>query len=243
MKDYKFKKLPKHIGFIVDGNGRWAKKRGMPRSFGHKVGLETLKQNIFSSFKLGIQVVSIFGFSTENWNRPQEELDGLFELFTNFLKSGGFDFDTMGIRLNVMGDYTKFPKNLADEIERTLERTKHYTNFVLNLGINYGGQDELVRAVNKLIKQGKTAVTKQDIEDNLYTAGLPKPDLVIRTSGEYRISNFMLWQMAYSELYFTKTYWPDFKFKGLIKALKNYQKRNRRFGAIKEGKNEKKINN
>ncbi len=242
MKEYKFKRLPKHIGYIVDGNGRWAKKRGMPRSFGHKVGLKTLKQAVINAFDLGIEVVSIFGFSTENWNRPKDELDCLFKLFEEFLEKDNFDYNGRGIKLNVMGDYTKFPKNLVEKVEGMLKQTKDNKKFVLNLGINYGGQDELVMAFNKLLNSGKKEITKKDIENNLYTAGLPMPDLVIRTSGEQRISNFMLWQMAYSELYFTKTYWPDFNKKQLIKALKNYQKRNRRFGAIKEGKNEKKTN-
>ncbi len=243
MKDYKFKKLPSHIGFIVDGNGRWAKKRSMPRSFGHKVGLQTLKQTVIDSFNLGIKVVSIFGFSTENWNRPQEELDCLFKLFTEFLEKDNFDYNEMGIHLNIMGDYTKFPDNLVKQVEKMLDETKNNNKFVLNLGINYGGRDEIVRAFNILAQQGKTNITKQDIENNLYTAGLPMPDLIVRTSGEQRISNFMLWQMAYSELYFTKTFWPDFHKKNLIKALKNYQKRNRRFGAIKEEKYEKKTDN
>lgn len=242
MKEYKFKKLPKHIGFIVDGNGRWAKKRGLPRSFGHRVGLNTLKQAVINAFDFGIEVVSIFGFSTENWNRPQEELTCLFDLFAEFLASDTFDYNGYGIRLNIMGDYKKFPQNLVDAVEEKLNETKNNKNFVLNLGINYGGKDELIMAINKLIAEGKKSVTKEDIDSSLYTAGLPNPDLVVRTSGEQRISNFMLWQMAYSELYFTKTFWPDFNKKCLIKALKNYQKRNRRFGAIKEDKDEKKSN-
>lgn len=235
MKEYNFKKLPKHIGFIVDGNGRWAKKRGLPRSFGHRVGLNTLKKAVIKSFDLGIKAVSIFGFSTENWNRPKEELDYLFNLFIEFLQTDTFDYNGYGIKLNIMGDYTKFPPALVSAVEKKLEETKNNKNFILNLGINYGGQDELVRAFNILAEQNKKNITKQDIEANLYTAGMDMPDLVVRTSGEQRISNFMLWQMAYSELYFTKTLWPDFNEKCLIKALKNYQKRNRRFGAIKEG--------
>ena len=243
MKEYKFKKLPKHIGFIVDGNGRWAKKRGLARSVGHRVGLSTLKKAVLNSFDLGIKIVSIFGFSTENWNRPQEELDCLFQLFEEFIEKDNFDYNGKGIRFNVMGDHTKFPKSLVEKIDKLLEETKNNDNFVLNLGINYGGKDEIVMAVNKLISNGKKEITKEDIDNSLYTAGLSNPDLVVRTSGEIRISNFMLWQMAYSELYFTKTLWPDFNEKCLIKALKNYEKRNRRFGAIKEEKNEKKINN
>lgn len=233
------KALPKHIGFIIDGNGRWAKERGLTRSMGHKAGMIALKEAIKNSFDLGISIVSIYGFSTENWNRPKEEIDYLFNLFRGFIKS---DFSEVSeakdkkVRLNIMGDYTKFPKDLVSEIEKALEESKDNDGFVLNLGINYGGRDEIVRAVNNIIKSNVKEITKEDFNSYLYTAGLPDPDFIIRTSGEQRISNFMLWQNAYSEFYFPKTYWPDFNKKELIKSLLNYQKRNRRFGAIKENK-------
>lgn len=238
-----FAKLPRHIAFIIDGNGRWAKKRGLPRMFGHRAGIETLKENIVECVSLGIEVVSIFGFSTENWNRPQAELDGLFNLFEEFFNNETIDFMGLGIKVRIMGDYTKFPKNLVDNANSLIERTKNNDKMVLNMGINYGGHDDILRAVNNMIADGVTKVDKVTMENYLYTKGLPAPDFVIRTSGELRISNFMLWQMAYSELYFPKTYWPDFHKKDLYKALKSYQKRNRRYGAIKDEKNEKKINN
>lgn len=233
-------KLPNHIAYIIDGNGRWAKKRGLPRSVGHKFGFETLRKIIYETFDLGIKVISVYGFSTENWNRPKEELDGLFKLFEKLFEDDILNMKERGIKLQIMGDYTAFPDNLVANCEKMLEETKENENFILNLGINYGGKDELVRGINNLISAGKTEVTKEDIESSLYTANLPPLDFCIRTSGEQRISNFMLWQIAYSELYFPKVLWPDFNKKHLIKALKNYQKRNRRFGAIKE---EKKGNN
>ena len=229
-------KLPIHIAYIIDGNGRWAKKRGLSRSAGHKVGFETLKKMIYETFDLGIKVISIYGFSTENWNRPQEELDYLFEIFSQLFDDDILKLNERGVRLQVMGDYTAFPEKVVNNVEKMLEKTKNNDEFVLNLGINYGGKDELVRGINNLIAEGKTSITKEDIDSSLYTANLPPLDFCIRTSGEQRISNFMLWQIAYSELYFPKVYWPAFTKRHLIKALKVYQKRNRRFGAIKEDK-------
>lgn len=231
-------KLPVHVGFIIDGNGRWAKRRGLPRSAGHKVGFEVLKRRIYDTFDLGVKYISIYAFSTENWNRPKEELDGLFSLFDRLFDEDVLNMKERGIKLQIMGDYSAFPENLVKNCEKLLEETKDNDKFVLNLGINYGGKDELVRGVNKLIKEGKTEVTKEDIESSLYTANLPPLDFCVRTSGEQRISNFMLWQIAYSELYFPKVMWPSFTRNHLIKALKVYQKRNRRFGAIKEDKKE-----
>ncbi len=240
----KFEKLPKHIAFIIDGNGRWAKKRGLPRMFGHRAGVKTLEEIIDECARLNIGVVSVFGFSTENWNRPQPELDGLFELFANFFDDEKqAKFNRMGIKVRIMGDYTKFPDNLVDNTNRMIEATSKNDKMILNMGINYGGHDDILRAVNSIVQEGISSVDKKVFENHLYTAGLPYPDFVVRTSGELRISNFMLWQMAYSELYFPHTLWPDFHKKQLYKALKSYNKRNRRFGAIKEDKNEKKTNN
>ena len=229
-------KLPVHIGFIIDGNGRWAKRRGLPRSAGHKVGFEVLKQRIYDTFDLGVKVVSIYAFSTENWNRPKEELDGLFSLFDKLFDEDVLNMKQRGIKLQIMGDYSVFPENLVNNCNKLLEETKDNDKFILNLGINYGGKDELIRGINNLIKEGKTELTKEDIDSSFYTASLPPLDFCVRTSGEQRISNFMLWQIAYSELYFPKVMWPSFTKRHLIKALKVYQKRNRRFGAIIEDK-------
>ena len=229
-------KMPQHVAFIIDGNGRWAKRRGLPRSMGHKVGMETVMKTVQHAFNLGIKAVSIYAFSTENWNRPQEEVDYLFELFEKYIDQEMQQFYDQNIKLVVMGDYTKFPKGLAESIANAIEKTKNNTAGILNLGLNYGSQDEILRAVNNIIKDGKKEITKEIFTSYLYTAELPPLDFIIRTSGELRLSNFMLWQAAYSEFLFPKTFWPDFKEKQLEKALIAFQKRNRRFGAIKESK-------
>ena len=227
-------KLPNHIGFIIDGNGRWAKQRGLPRSLGHDAGIKNLDVVLKECFyTYGIPVVSLYAFSTENWNRPQKEIDFLIKCFRKYL-SKGFTTKYPRVKLNVMGDYTRFPQDLVDNARNTMEETKNNTEFVLNLGINYSGQDEIVYAVNKIISQGIKHVDRKTIENNLYTAGQVPLDFCIRTSGEQRLSNFMLWQISYAELYFPKTYWPAFGKKELYLALKEYESRNRRFGAIKE---------
>ena len=227
-------KLPNHIGFIIDGNGRWAKKRGLPRSMGHSAGIKNLDVVLKECFyTYGIPVVSLYAFSTENWNRPKSEIDYLIKCFRKYL-SEGFMEKYPRVKLNIMGDYTKFPQDLVDNATKTMEATKNNTDFILNLGINYSGQDELVYAFNNIINKGIKKVDRKTIEDNLYTAGQIPLDFCVRTSGEQRLSNFMLWQISYAELYFPKTYWPAFGKKDLYLALKEYESRNRRFGAIKE---------
>lgn len=227
-------KIPTHVGIIIDGNGRWAKRRGLPRPSGHVAGLENLKKRVFDAFDLGVKILSIYAFSTENWNRPQKELDCLFDLFGKMFKEDIDKLNEKGIKVQFMGDYTKFPQKVIDNCENLLEKTKNNDKYILNLGVNYGGKDELVRGINQMIKDGKSEITKEDVDNSLYTANLPPLDFLIRTSGEQRISNFMLWQIAYTEFYFPKVPWPAFTKRHLIKALKVYQKRNRRFGAIKE---------
>ncbi len=230
------KKLPKHIGFIIDGNGRWATERGLPRSMGHDAGLKNLDVVIKECFyTYGIKTVSLYAFSTENWNRPKKEIDFLIKCFRKYLNKS-FVERYPKVKLNIMGDYTVFPEDLVENAKKTLEDTKNNTEFVLNLGINYSGQDELVYAVNKILKSGAKEVSRKTIEDNLYTHGQEPLDFCVRTSGEQRISNFMLWQISYAELYFPKTYWPDFGKKELFLALKEFEQRDRRFGAIKEEK-------
>lgn len=228
------KELPAHVAFIIDGNGRWALKRGMPRSFGHKVGVKSCKNVINSCYNLGIKYVSIFGFSTENWNRPKDEIDGLFNLLREFVKNDLQEWLKNDIKVVVSGDYSVFPKDLVTKIEEVLTKTKNNKGMVLNLCINYGGRQEIIRAVNCIIKSGVKKVNEKHILKHLYTADLPSPDFIIRTSGEQRLSNFMLWQCSYAELYFPKTYWPDFNKKHLIKAFKVFNKRKRRYGAIEE---------
>ena len=223
-------KLPKHVAFIIDGNGRWAKKRGLSRLIGHTYGFKNLQNMLETTFDMGIKTVSIYGFSTENWSRPKEEVDHLMDIIRDFLKNDSEKIYKMGVKLNIMGDITRFPKDLQDTIIKFTNETKNNDKRILNLGINYGGRDEIIRAVNNVLKSGKKNITKEEFSDFLYTAGQPDPDFIIRTSGEQRLSNFMPWQSTYSELYFPKILWPDFNEKALKKAIKVYQKRNRRFG-------------
>lgn len=227
-------KLPNHIAFIIDGNGRWAKKRGLPRTAGHRQGVVAVKDTIKNCYNYGIKQVSFFCFSTENWNRPQEEIDALFGMLKDFIHEDIEPYKKDSIRFFVSGDISKLPQDLQDAIINAVEQTKKCTKMFVNLCINYGGRHEIVRAVNSLISQGKTNINYIDFQNELYTKDLDELDLVIRTSGEQRISNFMLYQMAYAELYFTKTYWPDFDKESLDQALADFQLRNRRFGAIKE---------
>lgn len=228
------KKIPQHLGLIIDGNGRWAKNKGLIRSMGHKAGfnrLEKIAKECF--FEYGIPIISVYCFSTENWNRPKDEVDYLRDIFAKMLRSN-FAKKYPDVRLNIMGDFSKFGEEIAKNGKKIMEKTKDNTKFILNLGINYSGQDELVYAVNNIIKEGITEVDRKVIDDHLYTNGQPPVDLLIRTSGEHRLSNFMLWQLAYAEFYFPKCHWPAFTSKQLELALKEFQNRDRRFGAIKE---------
>lgn len=228
------KKLPQHIGFIIDGNGRWAQERGWPRTKGHEQGIKNLDVVIKECFyTYDIPIVSIYAFSTENWNRPQTELDYLFKYLTKYLKVNDFVKKYPHVRLNIMGDYTKFPPELVKNASAVLEATKNETQFILNLGINYSGQDELVRAVNLMLADKLAPqIDRTTIQKYLYTSGQPLLDFVVRTSGEQRLSNFMLWQVSYAELYFPKIHWPAFTKGDLHTALLEYQSRDRRFGAI-----------
>lgn len=234
--DNLIKKIPNHIAFIIDGNGRWAKQQNKPRSFGHQKGVTVVKKIIKSCRKRGIKVVSIFAFSTENWNRPKTEVDFLFKLFLHNAKQIEKKSDFSGVRYNFMGDLSKIPESLKLCLESIMQKTKNNCDFFVNIGINYGGRDEIVRSVNKLLSQGKRTIEIDDIKQNLDTSFLPDPELVVRSGGERRISNFMLFEMAYSELYFTNTYWPAFDENELTKALEDFSLRKRRFGAIVEEK-------
>ena len=234
MSKHNFKTLPNHIAFIIDGNGRWAKERGLTRSAGHKKGFLNLKKRVSDCFDLGIKCVSAYCFSTENWNRPKKEVEYLRKLIIDICNDKSFNFDDKKIRLNVMGDYTKFGTEVTEAVNAVLERTKDYDNFVLNIAVNYGSRDELARAFNLMQQDGLTNITPEDIDNYLYTKGLPVLDYCVRTSGELRLSNFMLYQMAYAEMYFPKAYWPAFTKKDLYIALESFAKRKRKFGAIKE---------
>ncbi len=229
----KVNKKLNHLAIIMDGNGRWAIKRGKPRLFGHKAGIESFKRVIKACGELGIGVLSVFAFSTENCTRPQEEVDGIMNLITEFCEQDLDNAITNGVKVVTMGDLSKLPQRLQDSLNNVIEKTKNNNKLILNIGINYGARAEILRAVNNIIKDGIKECDEQTFNSYLYTANLPDPDLIIRASGEKRLSNFMLYQCAYSEFYFPKIHWPDFNKKVIEKAIKVYQKRNRRFGGLK----------
>lgn len=225
-------RLPKHLAIIMDGNGRWATKRGLPRNLGHKAGCENIKRITQNIYDLGIEMVTFFAFSTENWKRPKDEIDGIFNLIRDYMDEYKDEYLEKDVKVMFFGELKDLPQDLTKAMEDIMEKTKNCKKMTVNFAVNYGGRSEILRAVNKAIKGGKE-LDFNGFEELLYTRNLPDPDFVIRTSGEMRISNFMLYQMAYSELYFTKTYWPSFNNKDLQHALINFQKRKRRFGNIK----------
>ena len=229
-------RMPKHIAFIVDGNGRWAKKRGMVRSMGHKYGFDNLKKHIEFVQELGIKNLSMYCFSQENWNRPQEEVGYLMELFDKMLDEYKADYLNRDVRVVISGDMDdeRIPESVRNKAKELMQLTKDKTGFILNACINYGGRQEIVMAVNKIIAEGVKTVDVDMITNHLYTKDMLPLDFIIRTSGEQRTSNFLPWQATYSELYFPKTAWPAFTKKQLVKALKVFMSRNRRFGAIKK---------
>lgn len=225
-----FKVLPRHIAFIMDGNRRWAKENKMSGLKGHDYGSKIIGNIMKISIKYKIEVVTLYAFSTENWNRPKIEVNHLLKLLESYFLSSEKDFMDNGIKLNILGDYTAFPKNLCKIIENLLEKTKNNNVITLNLALNYGARDEILRAVNSIIRDKVEKVDDTTFKQYLYTKNEPDPDLVVRTSGEQRLSNFLLYQLAYAELYFTDVLWPDFNEEEYVKALTEFQKRNRRFG-------------
>ncbi|MBQ4098563.1 MAG: di-trans,poly-cis-decaprenylcistransferase [Clostridia bacterium] len=224
------KKL-RHVGFIMDGNGRWAKRRNKPRTFGHKKGADAIIGVLEECFDSGVEVVSLYAFSTENWSRPKEEIDAIFDLLSTFLKKYSKKLFEKKSRLLISGDLTPISKTLRERCEKLMADTAHFTEHVLNIALNYGSRNEIVRAVN-LLKDKQGEISEEDISNNLYTKGLPDIDLVVRTSGEKRLSNFFLWQCAYAEFYFTDVLWPDFNKEETKKALDWFYGRKRRFGGI-----------
>ncbi len=226
------KVVPRHVGIIMDGNGRWAKLRGKPRSYGHKKGADIIDEIVSACFNRGIEAVSLYAFSTENWIRPKEEILTIFGLL-GFLLDGKFSkLMKQHVRLTISGDITPIPENLRVKCLNAIEKSKDFTGRTLNVALNYGSRTEITRACNLALQSGKTEISEEDIAANLYTAGLPDIDLVIRTSGEMRLSNFFLWQCAYSEFYFTDVLWPDFHEDELQKALDWFSHRKRRFGGV-----------
>ena len=224
-------KLPRHVAFIMDGNGRWAKRRLLPREFGHREGVKALIKAVEYSIELGIEYLTFYAFSTENWKRPRKEVDSLLAIFRDYLSAVREDFYERGIRVVVLGDLTAFPADLQEACRKIVERTADRSTITVNIALNYGGRAELVRAVHRM-NQAQLTPSEENISACLDTAGQPDPDLLIRPGGEKRLSNFLLWQCAYAELYFSDTAWPDFGRREFTRVLSDYAKRNRRFGAV-----------
>ncbi|MBU3812368.1 MAG: isoprenyl transferase [Candidatus Niameybacter stercoravium] len=225
-------KLPRHVAIIMDGNGRWAKERGFSRNEGHKKGTEVVKKITNYAEKLGIEYLTVYAFSTENWKRPQDEVDGLMNLLRRYLKNHIKDTKRNNAKFRVIGDRIGLPQDIQNQIEELEGLTKDKTGICINIAINYGGRDEIIRACRRMIEAGveQNALNEELFESFLDTNGIPDPDLMIRTSGEMRTSNYLPWQLAYSEFYFTPCLWPDFTTKEFDKALEEYSNRKRRFG-------------
>ena len=239
LSDINLETIPSHVSIIMDGNGRWATARGLDRTEGHKAGVLSLREAVTTSVRLGLDVLSVYAFSTENWKRPQREVDLLMRLFAETLLKELPLFHQENVKLRFFGDLEALPEKTRKTFQRGLDETAQNTGMTFALAVNYGSRAELTRAAVLLANQiaegsvSADSVTPADLEKNLYTAGLSDPDLLIRTSGELRLSNYLLWQLAYSELYVTQTYWPDFSKWDFLHAIKDYQSRERRFGGVK----------
>ncbi|ACL74829.1 isoprenyl transferase [Ruminiclostridium cellulolyticum] len=233
-----FQCVPKHIAIIPDGNGRWAKKRGLPRNVGHREGSMTLKKVVIYCSNIGVKHLTIYAFSTENWKRPQSEVDALMNLLLEFLRNAERELEGSNVRIKVIGDINGLPGELQNEIARVEKFTGVNNGLNLNIALNYGSRFEILNAVRNIaqeIKNGKLSINDIDekqLEQHLYTKGIPEPDLLIRTSGEQRISNYLLWQCAYTEFWFTDTLWPDINDRHIADAIKAFEKRNRRYGGV-----------
>lgn len=229
-------RLPKHIAIIMDGNGRWAAKRALPRKAGHKAGAEAFERLITDAKDLGIHHITVYAFSTENWKRSDEEVNAIMDLMRQYLKNSFQRFLKDNVRMHIIGDISRLDKDIQEQIQEVEEKSREKDGMTVHIALNYGGRDELLRSVQKIAEkalQGQISlqdITEETIEENLDTAGVPDPELLIRTSGEERISNFLLWQIAYSEFYFSDVLWPDFNKKDLLEAIYYYQNRERRFG-------------
>ena len=232
------KDLPVHIGIIMDGNGRWAKKRGLPRSAGHKAGADSLKKIVTHLNKIGVKYVTVYAFSTENWSRPKEEVDFLMNLLLGYLRDAENTLAGENVVIRAIGSRKELTEEIQEQIIKTEEFTKNNTGIVMNIALNYGAREEMtkgVREIAKKVSDGEMTldeISADTISESLYTGGQPDPDLLIRTSGEIRLSNFMLWQLAYSEMYFTDKLWPDFTVADVDEAILEFTRRNRRFGGV-----------
>lgn len=232
--------VPRHVAIILDGNGRWAKSKGMPRNYGHIQGAKNVEVVCRAAHDMGIKYLTVYAFSTENWNRPKDEVDALMKLLDNYMKTCLKTAEKNNMRVRVLGDRSGLPAKTQERIAQLEEASRDYDGLQFQIALNYGGQDEIVRAVRKIMQEtadgllSPADMTIEKFADYLDTAGIPEPDLMIRTSGEQRISNFLTWQLAYTELYFTPVPWPDFDGEELAKAIEAYANRDRRFGKVKE---------
>jgi undecaprenyl diphosphate synthase len=230
--------IPQHIAVIMDGNGRWAKKRGLNRNFGHREGAKVVKKVIEEAYDLGVRYLTFFAFSSENWNRPKEEVDGLMKLYLDYLKSAESETSNKNVRVRIIGSREGLSKEIVDQIHKIETNTMKRERMTLNIALNYGGRQDLLQAVRKIVDDVQTGlldkegITCEELQKRLYTEDIPDPDLLIRTSGEMRISNFLIWQCSYTEFYFSPVLWPDFREKHLHEAIMEYQRRNRRFGGV-----------
>lgn len=237
--DIDLEKMPTHIAIIMDGNGRWAKSRFLPRTAGHKAGVETIRRVVKEADRLGVKYLTLYAFSTENWKRPKLEVDALMNLLVTYLKNEIDELHKNNVKLTAVGDFEKLPEACVRELHSAMDKTKDNTGVHLNLALNYGGRNDIREAVVEIAKEYKDGkislddITEETIKKHLSTGEIPDPDLVIRTSGEQRLSNFLLWDVAYSEFYYTDIHWPDFDGEALEKAIYSYQKRDRRFGGVK----------
>ncbi len=229
-------KIPTHVGLIMDGNGRWATQRGLPRLAGHKAGVENVKPTVLAAKKFGIKYLTFYAFSTENWKRPQDEVSGIMNLLSIFIDKEINNLHKEGVRILHIGRRERLDQSLRRKIEGAIDLTKDNTTITVQMGLDYGGRDEIAQAVRKIVAYGVTPeeVTEELISQNLYTAGIPDPDLIIRTSGEMRTSNFLIWQSAYSEWIFPETYWPDFTEQVFWQMLVEYSRRDRRYGGLSQ---------
>ena len=239
LEDVDMARVPSHVSIIMDGNGRWATARGLDRSRGHVAGVESLREAVTTSVRLGFDVLSVYAFSTENWKRPQREVDLLMHLFATTLVKELPLFHQENVRLRFLGDLDALPEETRLVFQKGLDETADHTGMVFALAVNYGSRSEIVRAARELAaevaagERGLDSIDAEALSAHLYTQGLPDPDLLIRTSGELRLSNYLLWQLAYSEFYVTDTYWPDFSRWDMLRAVRSYQARDRRFGGVK----------
>ena len=232
-KEKHFDKMPRHIAIIMDGNGRWAKKRSLPRTAGHAAGSKTFKEIARYGNKIGLQYMTVYAFSTENWKRPKEEVDNIMGILRDYLKDAK-NFKDENIKVKFIGDISVLDKDIRELIDDAERESENATGMKLNIALNYGGRDEIVNAVKKIVKSGISAddIDEKTISDNLYTANMPDPDFIIRPSGEYRLSNYLIWQSAYAEYWFSDILWPDFKPKHLEMAIEQFNQRNRRYGGV-----------